>query len=80
MDTNILQARRFGAGVCRLVETWKVLDSTMDSYAIIATKANQMAGLHDRMPLILNPEHYNRWITGKTGGRSTARALLVRSA
>jgi putative SOS response-associated peptidase YedK len=40
---------------------------TIASCTIITTKANQMmAELHNRMPVILDPEDFDWWMTGKT--------------
>lgn len=38
-----------------------------DSCAIITTAANRVTGeIHDRMPVIVNPDHYNTWLTSDT--------------
>ncbi|WP_321488420.1 SOS response-associated peptidase [uncultured Hyphomonas sp.] len=38
--------------------------SELDSFTIITTKPNDlMAGLHTRMPVILDPQDYTRWLT-----------------
>jgi putative SOS response-associated peptidase YedK len=45
---------------------WKAEDSSLacDSYSIITTEANElMAEVHVRMPVILKPQDYNRWLT-----------------
>ena len=50
-----------------LWETWKGSDGTIESCTIITTKANEMmAELHNRMPVILDPEDFDWWMTGKT--------------
>jgi putative SOS response-associated peptidase YedK len=37
--------------------------SEIDSFTIITTKPNDlMAGLHTRMPVILDPQDYTRWL------------------
>jgi len=52
-------------GFAGLWETWKGQDQTIESCTIITTTFNDvMAQLHDRMPVILDPEHFNWWITG----------------
>jgi putative SOS response-associated peptidase YedK len=54
-------------GFAGLWEIWKDADRTMESCAIITTTANAlMAELHDRMPVILDPQDYDWWMTGRT--------------
>jgi putative SOS response-associated peptidase YedK len=47
-----------------LWETWESPDgSPLDSSAIITTDANDlMQPIHDRMPVILSPQDYDRWL------------------
>ncbi|MDX2270422.1 MAG: SOS response-associated peptidase [Cyanobacteriota bacterium] len=47
-----------------LWETWKSpAGSVIDSCAIITTAPNQlMAGIHDRMPVIVDPSNYEVWL------------------
>jgi putative SOS response-associated peptidase YedK len=41
--------------------------SELDSFTIITTKPNDlMAGLHTRMPVILDAQDYRRWLTAST--------------
>ena len=41
--------------------------SEIDSFTILTTKPNElMAGLHTRMPVILDPQDYTRWLTGSS--------------
>jgi putative SOS response-associated peptidase YedK len=48
-------------------ETWKGPDETIESCAIITTAPNAlMATLHNRMPVILDLEHFDWWMTGST--------------
>ncbi|MBL8814726.1 MAG: SOS response-associated peptidase [Planctomyces sp.] len=61
-----------------LWESWnpkksKAADSVHDrtedvlTCSILTTSANaEMAGVHDRMPVILNPEHYDVWLSGES--------------
>lgn len=51
-----------------LWETWKGEDDdTLESCTIVTTEANEMMGeLHNRMPVILDPEDFDWWLTGKT--------------
>lgn len=38
--------------------------SELDSFTILTTKPNDlMAGLHTRMPVIVDPKDYDRWLT-----------------
>jgi putative SOS response-associated peptidase YedK len=54
-------------GFAGLWETWKDADQAIESCAIITTTANAlMAELHDRMPVILDPQDYDWWMTGRT--------------
>ena len=44
-------------------ERWKKPDGTnLDSFAIITTDPNKLA-VHNRMPVILEPHDYSRWLT-----------------
>ncbi|MGZ5054957.1 MAG: SOS response-associated peptidase [Methylobacter sp.] len=48
-------------------EHWKNDQETVYSCAIITTGANDiMAPIHDRMPVIIAPEDYNRWLNKQT--------------
>jgi putative SOS response-associated peptidase YedK len=48
-------------------ETWNGNDQVTGSCSIITTAANDMmTELHDRMPVILNPEDFDWWMTGNT--------------
>ncbi len=48
-----------------LWERWKAPDGKpLDSFAIITTDPNELAAtVHNRMPVILEPRHYTRWLT-----------------
>ena len=53
-------------------DRWEGPDGTLDTFAIITTDANgSMRPIHDRMPVILDPEDYSHWL--ETG----SKALLV---
>ncbi len=56
-------------GVAGLWENWMGVDgSEMESAVIITTRANaDIASVHDRMPLIIRPENYGRWLDCKEG-------------
>ena len=50
-----------------LWERWtdKAAGQSLETYTILTTRPNQLIGdlaLHDRMPVILNPEDYDRWL------------------
>jgi putative SOS response-associated peptidase YedK len=48
-----------------LWETWQGADKTIESCTIVTTEANEMmAKLHNRMPVILDPEDFDWWMTG----------------
>jgi putative SOS response-associated peptidase YedK len=51
-------------------------NETIESCAIITTVANLMVGrIHDRMPAIIEPAHYDRWLDPKSD-RASLPALL----
>src|SRR5271168_1055539 len=53
-----------------LYEHWKSPDGAQEitSCTIVTTAANQfMSAIHDRMPVILEPESYDDWLSGKQG-------------
>jgi putative SOS response-associated peptidase YedK len=54
-------------------DTWKDTEGTvLRSFSIITTEANElMQPIHDRMPVILLPEHEKEWLQG-----SETRTLL----
>jgi putative SOS response-associated peptidase YedK len=49
-----------------LWDAWRAPDGTwLQSYSIVTTDANELllsARIHDRMPVILNPTNYDRWL------------------
>lgn len=51
-----------------LMETWSSADgSEVDTGAILTTAANQtMSRVHDRMPVVIAPEDFSRWLDCKT--------------
>jgi len=51
-----------------LAETWSSADgSEVDTAAIMTTKANRtIRGIHDRMPVVIRPEDFDRWLECKT--------------
>ena len=62
-----------------LWESWrdKATDETVESCTIITTEANaQAAEIHDRMPVILMPEEYDRWLDRKNEDAATVADLI----
>lgn len=56
---------------------WHSQDQSRETFAIVVTSANPLvAPIHDRMPLILPPEEYRKWLDPATPPRNlTARFL-----
>ena len=51
--------------------------SEIETMAILTTSANRpIAALHDRMPVILAPEHFDRWLDCRPGTVDFVRDLL----
>ena len=45
----------------------------MDTACILTTTANDtMAPIHDRMPVILEPENFDRWLDGETDAQEVS--------
>lgn len=60
-----------------LSEHWHRGDQIIDSCAIITTDANElMAGIHDRMPVILSPEDYELWLEPDFHGQGKLLEML----
>lgn len=60
-------AKPFGIG--GIWENWKdpMSGEWIRTFAVITTDANEMvAEIHDRMPLILAPKDYARWLSGES--------------
>ncbi len=62
-----------------LWERWRDADgATVDSYTILTTRPNELvAGLHDRMPVILPPEVHDEWLAPAEIERDRLEALLA---
>jgi putative SOS response-associated peptidase YedK len=59
-------------------ERWEREGEILESCAIIVTSANaMMAPIHDRMPVILSPDHYDAWMNPKQTNASALKSLLV---
>ncbi|MEM9279854.1 MAG: SOS response-associated peptidase [Pseudomonadota bacterium] len=59
-----------GGTICfaGLMETWMGKDGTeIDSGCIMTTQSNEQIGnIHHRMPIVIRPEHFERWLDCKT--------------
>jgi putative SOS response-associated peptidase YedK len=52
-----------------LYDHWQKDGNEIYSYTIITTAANEMmSGLHERMPVILPPAHYEAWLNPESEG------------
>ncbi|MDG5473264.1 SOS response-associated peptidase [Jeotgalibacillus sp. ET6] len=50
-----------------LWETWKSEEGSIRSCTILTTQPNEkMASIHDRMPVILEPDAYSKWLNPNT--------------
>lgn len=65
-----------------LMETWSSADgSEVDTAAIMTTKANRaMSVIHERMPVIIKPEDFARWLDCKTQEPRDVTDLLASAA
>ncbi|SCW29255.1 Putative SOS response-associated peptidase YedK [Rhizobium mongolense subsp. loessense] len=61
-----------------LMETWSSADgSEVDTGAILTTAANaSIATIHDRMPVVIKPEDFARWLDCKTQEPRDVAALM----
>lgn len=62
-----------------LMETWSSADgSEVDTAAILTTHANARIGdIHDRMPVVIRPEDYSRWLDCRMQEPRDVADLLV---
>lgn len=59
-----------------IYETWSKDGSEIDTCAILTTSANAMlSAIHDRMPVILNPADFDRWLSPDTGQDEVMRLM-----
>ena len=59
-------------------ERWEREGEILESCAIIVTSANAlMAPIHDRMPVILSPDHYDAWMNPKETNAFALKSLLL---
>ena len=55
---------------------WDKTPSSVYSYSILTTQANTtLAPIHERMPVILEPENYKLWLASDTDGRTLCDLL-----
>lgn len=62
-----------------LMETWSSADgSEVDTGAILTVGSNRTIGrIHDRMPVVIQPEDFERWLDCKTGVPRDVADLMV---
>jgi len=62
-----------------IYEHWQGADgSELESMAILTVAANEaMSAVHERMPAILAPEHFDAWLDCSSGSSLEAATLLV---
>lgn len=59
-------------------ENTRLGPSTIRSFCIITTEANrEVANVHDRMPVIIRPEHSDQWLGDTAGEVDSLEALLL---
>ncbi len=59
-----------------LLEHWEGPDGTVLSYAVLTTAANElMAPIHERMPVIIQPENYAAWVDPEVTEAGLVREL-----
>ncbi|NIO42836.1 MAG: SOS response-associated peptidase, partial [Burkholderiales bacterium] len=65
-------------GMAGIYEHWQGADgSEIESMAILTTTANRaMSGLHDRMPVVIAPEHFDAWLDCRSGSAKHVDVLL----
>lgn len=58
-------------------DTWKGGEEPLTTCAIITTEANDtMRAIHNRMPVVLFEEHWDRWIAPENQDTESLRGLL----
>lgn len=61
-----------------LWERWHAPEQTIDSFTIITTAANHfMQSVHVRMPVIVPPADFDRWLRNESQDMASLRELLV---
>ncbi|MDX0134370.1 SOS response-associated peptidase [Sinorhizobium meliloti] len=68
--------------VAGLMETWSSADgSEVDTAAILTTDANRaVSHIHDRMPVVIQPEDFSRWLDCKSQEPREVADLMVPAA
>lgn len=72
-------AMRDGApfGMAGLLERWQGPDGDVWSFAVLTTEANELvAPIHNRMPAIVAPEDYGRWLDPACADVAVLQKLL----
>lgn len=60
-----------------LYSVWNSGEERLSTFSILTTAANAfMKPLHDRMPVIVNPEHFDSWLDGSVSDARTLELLL----
>ncbi len=61
------------------METWSSADgSEVDTGAILTTAANaSMSRIHDRMPVVIAPQDFSRWLDCKTQEPREVSSLMT---
>lgn len=64
-------------GFAGLLEHWPGPEGEQLSYTILTTEPNPlMAGIHNRMPCIIQPEHYDAWLDSTGTDVNILQAML----
>jgi putative SOS response-associated peptidase YedK len=64
-------------GLAGIAEEWQGPQQSLRSVALITTAPNElMRGIHDRMPVIVAPEHYGAWLDPAQRDPRALRPLL----
>jgi putative SOS response-associated peptidase YedK len=64
-------------GFASVWERWSKSGQNIESCSIITTEANELvAGIHDRMPVIVPPEAYDLWLSPETQEVDLLQSLL----
>ncbi len=72
---RLVQKRPFG--IAGLWERWEKGGEPVESCTILTTEANDlMAPIHERMPVIIAPEHYGLWLDPQVQNGPNLAALL----
>ena len=63
--------------IAGLWERWEGEGGPLETCTLLTTEANELLSpYHDRMPVIVRPEHYERWLDAGAGGGGALTALL----